>query len=247
MNYDAIQRELEDRIKSIYLQHFPNGMPVLDTRGMSHREATAARNAPRPDIEAFRITKQRLTELKSKVQAHRKWLVDRRIRLDYIEGINEAVRVGVAQGLVFVSFDVERCVDRLTREIGFTIYRSETGEMVSRNFRIEAARREYFSYGATEIAPLEEIFAHLLAAVEEADFLVGHSLLGDFKQLQLQGMTLPQRRVLDTHLLANVLVGPEEANSLVILARRFGLGEFRAHNGGNDARITMELLLRMVD
>lgn len=245
IDYDSIKNSLEAQLRTLYDEHFPNGMPTFNTKALTKEEVEALREPTRLILDVLNAARYRIVRLKNKVVAHQSWIAKRRARIDYIASNIEELLYGIDAGKVFVSFDIERCVKDITREIGITIYRSATGEIESHNYRVTKIENEYFAYGKTEILPLDDLYARLIEVANEADFYVGHSLTVDLDHLGRRGIVLPEVPVLDTHLLSSRIYGNESLASLVALVEHFVLGSFRPHNGGNDARMTLEVLLSM--
>lgn len=249
MDYDRIQREVEGRVKALFYKHFPNGLIPIDTKGLTKKERRALLNAPNPVMAAYRAEAARLDEFKVRVRDHRNWLAARARRNGFIERIMaevETVRQAIADGKTLMAFDVERTVaDDRTKEIGVTLYRN--GVFESYNYRAQGMNLKIgFSYGDTCVMPVETIYDKMREHGHEADYYVGHSLISDFEHLRRQCVKLPKRQYFDTLWWSMALAGFEDGNSLSALVDHFGLSDsFRPHNGGNDARMTMEVLIRM--
>lgn len=250
MDYDRIQREVEGRVKALFFKHFPDGLIPIDTKGLTKKERRALLNAPNPVMAAYRAEAARLAAFKNRLRDHRNLLADRARRNEFLSKIDGEIAMGreaIAAGKVFMAFDCERTMTEVTKEVGVTIYRSATGTFESYNYRLEGMKlKTGFSYGTTQVVTMDELRAILVAHANEADFYVGHSLTIDFEHLRAQEIKLTKRRFFDTMWFSHALFG-EGSNSLSHLAERYGIAEgFRAHNGGNDARKTMEVFLQMV-
>ena len=233
MNIVATERALKAKIKALYLSRHPEPGVVVE-------------------VEGFDALMSRYRGVQRRINNHRKLMKGRRVRREFIDGVMDQVaraRAILAGGGNLMAFDAERTVaGDLTKEIGVTIYRADTGIFESHNYRVEGMRlKNGFSYGDTEVLPMTAVYEKLHQHAARADCFVGHALVMDFAHLRRRGVKMPQRQYFDTLPMSRALLGFEDGNNLSALAEHFGLAEgFRPHNGGNDARMTMEVFLRMV-
>lgn len=233
MNIVATERALKAKIKALYLARHPAPGVVAE-------------------VEGYDALMDRYRGVQRRINNHRRLIQSRLSRRSMVDGVVDQVNRAqaiIARGGILVSFDAERTVvGDLTKEIGVTIYRSDTNTFESHNYRVEGMHlKNRFSYGNTEVMPASDVYEKVRKHVMSADCLVGHALIMDFNHLQRRGVELPKRKYFDTLPMSRALLGFEEGNNLTALAKHFNLAEgFRPHNGGNDARMTMEVFLRMV-
>lgn len=231
MDIQTVENSIKKLIGRLYLSRFPSKGVVVDVPGFDEKM-------------------RRLRAAFSRLQDHYR-LMDQRRRLkaqsDKMQSEIAAAREGIAAGKTFMAFDVERTLQEVTKEVGVTMWKD--GKFRSFNYRIEGMRLKIgFAFGDTKIVTNDELVAILIAHAEEADFYVGHSLSRDLDHLKSKGITMPIRRVFDTFWMADGrrdIFGDSGDRRLEDLARHFGIKADRPHNGGNDARYTMEVLLAM--
>lgn len=231
MDITTIENSVKKLIGRLYLSRFPSKGVVVDV----------------PDFDARMA---RLRSFQRRLRGHYR-LMNQRHRLkaqgDKMRSEIDVVRDAIAAGQTFMAFDVERTMTGLTKEVGVTMWKN--GNFRSFNYRVEGMRLKIgFAFGNTKVIPESELAAILVAHAEVADAYVGHSLATDLDHLKSKEIVLPFRRVFDTFWLADSrrdLFGVSGNRRLEDLAAQFGVKADRPHNGGNDARYTMEVLLAM--
>lgn len=235
MDIQTIELSVKKLKRTLYMSRYPSPGVVLDVPGFDEKM-------------------KRLNAFLRRVQAHIKWLNGRRRAQEHAEKMRlplSLVRDGIAAGKTFMAFDVERSRENVTKEVGVTLWKD--GVFRSFNYRIEGSPfkfKQRFRFGKTTMVTAEELASILIAHGETADFYIGHSLAIDLEHLKSKGIDMPFRSVVDTFWLAGgwpEIFGEEGNRRLEDLARHFGITADRPHNGGNDARYTMEVLLAMVE
>ncbi len=230
MDIEATERALKAKIKALYLSRHPEKGVMID-------------------VEGFDDLMGRYRSVQRRITVHRQLMKGRRARREFHHGIGievALVRQAIVDSKTLMAFDVERTLSDLTKEIGVTLYRD--GVFESHNYRAEGMKlKTGFSYGQTEVLPIKTLYGKVREHAHRAHYYVGHALIMDFEHLRRQGVVLTKHRYFDTLRWSQALLGFEEGNNLTALAEHFGMAEgFRAHNGGNDARMTMEVLIQMV-
>lgn len=215
------------------------------------RDELWARRYPEPgvcvDFPEFWPGIQRLNEVTKAANRHSSLMGSRRsagARLQRVHASMEAFRAGLAEGKTFVAFDCEwHRSTQVTLEIGVTVYRD--GVTTSYNLRVNTGHGATgkFDFGNTEVLAREACMKRFVELCEQADFYVGHSLSNDFDHLRQFKVEVPYRPVFDTQSWGRKLIGHQA--SLSTLAGHYGVDCPRPHVGGNDARYTWEVMLRM--
>jgi hypothetical protein len=143
----------------------------------------------------------------------------------------------------FMSFDVERLPDGQFHEIGITLFQGRS--MESFNYRLKGIERgPKFIFGKSIVADFDIIRNLILLHADAVDHFVGHEILADLKHLTEEGIELPNRFRYDTALWAKLLLG--YTPKLFDLTQMYNVGASQFHCGGNDARYTAEVFLKMV-
>jgi hypothetical protein len=149
----------------------------------------------------------------------------------------------VISGKRFMAFDIERLESGQFHEIGITMFQGRNIE--SFNYRLKGIERgPKFIFGTTIEAEFDIIKNLIQIHAEGADLYVGHSIMSDLEHLSEEGITLPDRFRYDTALWSKNLFG--YIPSLYHLTRKYNVGSTQFHCGGNDARYTAEVFLKMV-
>ena len=234
MDFQAIELSVKKLKRTLYMSRYPSPGVVLDVPGFDEKMTR---------LNAFlRRVQERIRRANSRQRAR-----------DHAEKMRlplSLVRDGIAAGKTFMAFDVERSRDNVTKEVGVTLWKD--GVFRSFNYRIEGSPFKFktrFGFGKTTmVADAAKLASILIAHGETADFYVGHSISIDISHLQSKGIEMPFRSVIDTFWLAGgwpEIFGEDGNRRLEDLARHFGITADRPHNGGNDARYNMEVLLAM--
>lgn len=143
----------------------------------------------------------------------------------------------------FMSIDVERLPSGQFHEIGITMIQGTSVE--SFNYRLKGIERgPQFIFGKTIEASFDIIKNLVLLHASGADAYIGHSIRFDLKHLTEEGIDLPRRFFYDTAEWAKVFHG--YVPSLYYLTQMYGVGSQQFHCGGNDARYTGEVFVKMV-
>lgn len=230
MDFERIEKAIGEELKSIFF---------------SRQAAGIDPKAPDPRTE-------RLKRLRGLVQK-RRVVVARRQAGEYKRWMSVEQRRGALAlaraGLTFMAFDFERSLSGLTVECGVTLFqRGGSPEMRSWNYLLHGAvRRSAFDFGPTFVMEEDEIHWALLAHAMSADIYVGHSLREDFRHLEDRGIALPLLPYFDTALMTrrDTEEAPQSLHiKLVEACELYGVSAPHPHCGGNDARYTMEVLLR---
>jgi hypothetical protein len=154
------------------------------------------------------------------------------------------LRDALAAGKSILVFDCEWHRDtQVTHEIGYTLYGN--GVTQSYNLRLSPRAHGVFDFGRTEFLPRDEAYARFVRVCEQVEFYGGQALKNDFDHLRSHGVELPVRPVFDTLWWGRTLTG--KVSKLSTLAEHFGVECPRPHCGGNDARYTLEIMLRMLE
>jgi hypothetical protein len=234
VNLDAIEKEVRLRIKNLYFSKFPeNGVQI--------------------DIPDFDQNSGRLRRLQRRICEHRVFLRRRgehkAIIAKQIKLLRE-IRTAIDAGARLIAIDVERNIQQVTQEIGYTTF--QNGVMKSFNLRIQGAprRRTNFSFGDSEVLTWDEIKERLRIEVDKSAYMIGHSFATDLTHMKDNGLRLPFRPLADTFWLSIIIPHFENGRhgaNLSDMATYFGIHAPNPHSGGNDARYNMELLLAMVE
>ena len=143
----------------------------------------------------------------------------------------------------FMVFDIERTAAGELHEIGITLIQGKNIE--SFNYRVKGiVRAPTFLFGKTMEATIDVVKSLIQTHAASADFYVGHSIDDDFKHLREEGIELPKKYFYDIQYWARRVHGRVER--LYDLTQRYGVGCSQMHCGGNDARYTGEIFLKMI-
>lgn len=197
------------------------------------------------DLDAWTARRERLERLLRKGTDHLSFQHQQQKRWRYAAKIDRMkARAGqaIAMNETLLAIDVEGVRSGRLHEIGLAIYKD--GVITSRNLRVPGAKsRVEFEFGETEIMPINKIAMTLRLLVEKSQFLVGHSLVSDFHALKEMGITIAERPFFDTAEWAQR--GWTQAPKLGDLCAELGVPARVPHCGGNDARYSLEALLKM--
>lgn len=225
-------------------------MRRLQTSLKEARDELWARRFPSPgvivDFPEFWPRIQRLNDVTKAVARHSSIMGGRRSANRRQHASIEMFREGLEQGKTFVTFDFEwHRRTQETLEVGVTIFRA--GETKSYNLRVRCGHSVTgrFDFGITEVLKREAFYKRFAELVETADFYVGHSIRNDFDHLRRNGVHLTSLPIFDTQSWGRRLIGQQA--SLSHLAEKYGVACPRPHVGGNDARYTWEVMLRMAE
>ena len=142
-----------------------------------------------------------------------------------------------------MSIDVERTPEGQFHEVGITLIRGR--EIESFNYRVRGvARGPRFLFGETMEADFETIKNLIVLHAQSADVYLGHSIYNDLKHLEEEGIIIPRKFYYDTARWAKMLLG--YTPSLFNLTQEYGTAAQQFHCGGNDARYTAEVFIKMV-
>ena len=234
MDIDATLRQINGKLKALFFARYPNGHLSEEI-----------------DVPDYDATVERLKKVKGRLAAHYRLTKQRNTvsaMLARIDDEMDQAEAAIASGKILMAFDTERTFAGLTKEVGVSLYQS--GTVTSFNYRIEGITHNVgFSFGETIVVSNEGLVDILTQHVKSATFLLGHSLVSDFKHLRSTGVVLPHRPFFDTYWWAERFRDrlPEIGNrSLSALCGEFGVMASRPHSGGNDARYTLELILAML-
>ena len=110
--------------------------------------------------------------------------------------------------------------------------------------------RNNFKFGTSRRMSLRKAAAQIQKHIDEADFLVSHSGAHDEEFLASCGVSVSQKRMFDTQVLAVDLLpdGPPLYSLKRLLTDlEIPFDEDILHNGGNDAYYTMEAFLALTE
>ena len=229
-------------------------------RSIRHRIGSLHQAANSGDItrDGFDQQVAALHRLMAKLGAHRKIQKriarDRESRQRFIKHARRAAEC-FAAGQKFVAVDVEiyrqvGCRDLLI-EFGVTTHQS--GETISHHVVIAGREhlvpamipeRRPFEFGESVVMDESDAISWLNGFVACADCVVGHELAAD--RAYLKGLVeIPETDWFDTAFMTGLLNG--RRLSLSEAASAYGVEARFPHNGGNDARYTLETLLKMCE
>ena len=121
--------------------------------------------------------------------------------------------------------------------------RYENGDRVPDN-------RDHFMFGTSRCMSLKRAAAKIQKHIDDADFLVAHSAAHDEEFLASCGVSVSEKRMFDTQVLAMALLpdGPPLYSLKRLLTDlEIPFDEDILHNGGNDAYYTMEVFLALTE
>ncbi|KAF5834706.1 hypothetical protein DUNSADRAFT_8531 [Dunaliella salina] len=175
-----------------------------------------------------------------------------------------STRAGPEGHVVLLSIDLEwyERSTELLLEIGWTLWDSASRRCTSKhwivseglgyaNGRYVPNMRDAFKFGTSQVGKLADGVGSLQADIDAHPglILVGHDMTQDMQMLAKWGIQVPEgTQVLDTSKLAWARVGDptRQAMSLRTLLAWLQVPDVSGlHNGGNDARFTMEVLLKL--
>ena len=108
--------------------------------------------------------------------------------------------------------------------------------------------RDHFMFGTSRPMSLRRAAAKIQKHIDDADFLVAHSAAHDEEFLAHCGVSVSEKRMFDTQVLAMALLpdGPPLYSLKRLLTDlEIPFDEDILHNGGNDAFYTMEVFLAL--
>ena len=108
--------------------------------------------------------------------------------------------------------------------------------------------RDCFMFGTSRCMSLRRAAAKIQNHIDDADFLVAHSAAHDEEFLANCGVSVSEKRMFDTQVLAMALLpdGPPLYSLKRLLTDlEIPFDEDILHNGGNDAHYTMEAFLAL--
>ena len=108
--------------------------------------------------------------------------------------------------------------------------------------------RDHFMFGTSRRMSLRRAAAKIQNHIDDADFLVAHSAAHDEEFLANCGVSVSEKRMFDTQVLAMALLpdGPPLYSLKRLLTDlEIPFDEDILHNGGNDAYYTMEVFLAL--
>mmetsp|Transcript_10465 Transcript_10465/g.18285 ORF Transcript_10465/g.18285 Transcript_10465/m.18285 type:complete len:202 (-) Transcript_10465:415-1020(-) len=178
-------------------------------------------------------------------------------------------RLGTSSRTAFYSLDIEMFERQhnIILEIGWTSFSPGSNKMVSRHFVMKENEHLYngqyvsnhkydFNWGTSETCSLDEaliIMAEDMTTTMNAGqevMLVGHAVERDLEYLVDHGLVLPPNwwdLIMDSQLIASYVFGTKDQISLKRLLQRLGVTNVKnLHNGGNDAKFTMDVFLRLL-
>lgn len=197
----------------------------------------------------------RALKLKRRVRKHMKRLITLRSRRGvyvgggrYVPSVPETpqwrtIRDALDRGSKILAFDAEWTMRRPITELGIAIY--QNGEMTAHNVRLTPGGKN-FRYGVTRYMTDRQAKLWVRGMFSEADLLVGHALNNDRLQMRRWGEPIPDMPYLDTSPWSRALnQSSHDPISLGKFADRYGVDCTGAHCGGNDAVITLNLVLAL--
>lgn len=110
--------------------------------------------------------------------------------------------------------------------------------------------RNRFEFGTSRLMSLRRAAAKIQTHIDEADFLVTHSGAHDTEFLASCGVSVSEKRMFDTQVLAMALLpdGPLMYSLKRLLTDlEIPFDEDILHNGGNDAYYTMDAFLALTE
>lgn len=169
---------------------------------------------------------------------------------------------GKSQALV-LAFDLEvyEHDHNIVLEIGYAMTTLDNPEddlqtfhyIIKENLRYENGdcvpdNRDHFMFGTSKRMSLKRAAAKIQKHIDEADFLVAHSAAHDEEFLANCGVSVSEKRMFDTQVLAMALLpdGPLLYSLKRLLTDlEIPFDEDILHNGGNDAYYTMKVFLAL--
>jgi hypothetical protein len=233
MNLAAIESRAKKVLGVMFRAKFPEGPHGIEL-----------------DYPEYYEKKARIDKFLGVLRLHATFMKKRQARLDRIADQHNRLS-NIAQilndGMMILSFDVEQNARHGFQEVGLTTYSIADGFVSVNLKRIDAeARRIKFDFGRTKNLPLNILLQKVHDMANKCHYYVGHSIKYDIGYLQILGADIPEKPVLDTHLVS-VVTDDMEGKSLSDLAASFGVAAPNPHCGGNDARYNMELALAMIE
>jgi hypothetical protein len=185
----------------------------------------------------------RISNLRRKIDAHIKFQYLARARRQFRTQLKVAHDKLVYGRAWFMSLDVERTPEGHFQEVGVTMFRGR--DIESFNYRIKGVGRgPKFLYGHTMEVDFETMRNLILLHANTADVYLGHSFSADLRHLEAEGIYLPNKFYYDTALWSKAIFG--FTHSLINLTREYHTAGQMFHCGGNDARYTADVFLKMV-
>ena len=108
--------------------------------------------------------------------------------------------------------------------------------------------RDHFMFGTSRRMSLKRAAAKIQKHIDDADFLVAHSAAHDEEFLAKCGVSVSEKRMFDTQVLAMALLPdgpPLYSLNRLLTDLEIPFDEDILHNGGNDAYFTMEAFLAL--
>jgi hypothetical protein len=147
-------------------------------------------------------------------------------------------------GRRFMSLDVERTREGELQEIGITMIQGRRIESFNYQIR-EVNRGPQFIFGRTIKAEFTIIKNLISLHGQGADYYIGNDFRHDIEHLRAEEIPLPDRFYYDTSNWGKAILGYRPR--LIDLAQSYNVGSTQMHCGGNDARYTAEIFLKMIN
>jgi hypothetical protein len=157
----------------------------------------------------------------------------------------------------FVALDFEAFEwnqKRIT-EVGFSVFENDEYQnfhyiikenINRRNGKFVPDNKDRFSFGESEVLPLNEALERLSHILSTADYLVGHGVGNELKWLKKNNVELKQNlKTIDTSILAGGFMKIGGRVSLTRILTFMGIKHDFLHNAGNDSFYTMKVLHQM--
>jgi hypothetical protein len=160
------------------------------------------------------------------------------------------LRTALERGDRLVAIDVEahRYTQKLT-EVGISI--REKGHSLSYNLRLNERKKlqqhDLFDFGETIWMDQMEVHAWITGATRDAYAFIGHSFKDDILMLRRDGYELPAIPYYDTANWSRKLFQGGQARRLGDVCSAYGVAAPLPHNGGNDARYTLDVMMAIVE
>ena len=176
-----------------------------------------------------------------------KWLEsvrERRAKRGRMIGRLAEIRQHIAQGGRLVAYDTEYLQEGPVEQLGVTVY--ENGEMTTTTY----TREGYTKFPPTTSLYGPEVTATVAEMIEVAQDLYQPAAIHIFHTIdvEVEKLKLEKQRAkfIDIAAVGRVFYGKSASPGLFKLCKHYKVDTTGHHSAGNDSRMTMEVLLKMV-
>lgn len=103
-----------------------------------------------------------------------------------------------------------------------------------------------FLFGESKILSLSNAALEMRRVLKDVNVVVGHGVANDLVWLKKMGVKIDGKKICDVQVLFKAVKGNIECVKLEKVLEYCGIESDRLHNGGNDARFTLEAYLKLV-